>query len=80
MSDKLGLHRIANQSEDPDDYAVSLHLYTVSSLTLPQQARNRACRVYGAYREFSLIADQATKCRETWMPHIQPSDWQKFTC
>lgn len=30
MSDRLGLHSVGNPSEDPKDYAVSLHLYTVS--------------------------------------------------
>ncbi|KAF2199268.1 cysteine dioxygenase type I [Delitschia confertaspora ATCC 74209] len=39
MSDKLGLHRVSNP--DPDDFAVSLHLYTV--YTPPNAA------VYGCY-------------------------------
>lgn len=30
MSDRLGLHSVGNPSTDPKDYAVSLHLYTVS--------------------------------------------------
>lgn len=30
MSDRLGLHSVGNPSTDPNDYAVSLHLYTVS--------------------------------------------------
>ncbi|KAL1600823.1 Cysteine dioxygenase [Paraconiothyrium brasiliense] len=38
MSDKLGLHRISNP--DPDDYAVSLHLYT------PPNAAVYGCNVF----------------------------------
>ncbi|KAK4634181.1 Cysteine dioxygenase [Fulvia fulva] len=40
MSDQLGLHRISNQSDDPDDYAVSLHLYT------PPNAAKHGCHIF----------------------------------
>lgn len=30
MSDRLGLHSVGNPSTDPEDFAISLHLYTVS--------------------------------------------------
>lgn len=38
MSDRLGLHRVENPS--PDDFAVSLHLYT------PPNAAKHGCHIF----------------------------------
>ncbi|EME49301.1 hypothetical protein DOTSEDRAFT_68165 [Dothistroma septosporum NZE10] len=52
MSDQLGLHRISNQSDEPNDYAVSLHLYT------PPNAAKHGCRIFNQATGKSLHMKQ----------------------
>ncbi|KAM3418537.1 Cysteine dioxygenase [Cercospora zeina] len=40
MSDRLGLHSVGNPSTDPEDFAISLHLYT------PPNAASSGCHTY----------------------------------
>ena len=63
MSDRLGLHRIQNAS--PDEVAVSLHLYTVSSAKI-----FRCCIAADCY-------NAATQCRQARLPHLRPADGEE---
>lgn len=68
MSDSIGLHRIRNPSNE--EFAVSLHLYTVS--LFPQDWTERSLADY--------VTETASQCREARLSHLRSQDWSEVAC